>query len=433
MSDLNSSYVVAMIPRSKSSSEMSYHSDPSIRLDMRSVGVKDWRTAISTPLTYRIGNSTLHFRSHMVVISAIVLFAILLLAYTSLSGKNRSNLDVVDLHIDHGHVYKVPRGKGYTYDTIYPLTPTVRVGEGTRFKIAVVADPDKASRVGEGVNSWVSHLKFGHLTLNDKWDNVSVTWETGTGVEMKSSLSSGGRGMELSELSVFNGKVYTLDDRTGVVYEVKGGNRVVPWVILSDGDGGQTKGFKGEWSTVKGDRLIVGGLGKEWTTSQGEIINRDPMWVKSISPDGEIEHIDWRDQYEAVRTAAGVEWPGYMIHEAVCWSQQLGRWVFLPRRVSKERYDDVIDERKGTNLLILADEDFSKITVSTLGPLIPTHGFSSFKFVPGTKDSVIVALKSEEVEDKIATYLTVFNIVGGNVLYPETKIGNAKYEGIEFV
>ena len=23
---------------------------------------RDWRTAISTPLTYRVGNSTLHFR-----------------------------------------------------------------------------------------------------------------------------------------------------------------------------------------------------------------------------------------------------------------------------------------------------------------------------------------------------------------------------------
>ena len=47
--------------------------------------------------------------------------------------------------------------------------------------------------------------------------------------------------MELSELVVFNARVFTVDDRTGIVYEVLN-NKVVPWAILSDGDGKQTKG-----------------------------------------------------------------------------------------------------------------------------------------------------------------------------------------------
>ena len=50
--------------------------------------------------------------------------------------------------------------------------------------------------------------------------------------------------MELSELVIFNGKLYSVDDRTGVVYQIENG-KVVPWVILSDGNGGETKGFKG--------------------------------------------------------------------------------------------------------------------------------------------------------------------------------------------
>jgi len=50
-----------------------------------------------------------------------------------------------------------------------------------------------------------------------------------------------GRGMELSELSVFNAKVYAVDDRTGIVYEILD-SKVVPWVILSDGNGKETKG-----------------------------------------------------------------------------------------------------------------------------------------------------------------------------------------------
>lgn len=49
--------------------------------------------------------------------------------------------------------------------------------------------------------------------------------------------------MELSELVVFNGKLYSVDDRTGVVYQIDNG-KVFPWLILSDGNGQETKGFK---------------------------------------------------------------------------------------------------------------------------------------------------------------------------------------------
>lgn len=47
--------------------------------------------------------------------------------------------------------------------------------------------------------------------------------------------------MELSELVVFNGHLYAVDDHTGVVYRILD-NRAVPWVILSDGDGTVSKG-----------------------------------------------------------------------------------------------------------------------------------------------------------------------------------------------
>lgn len=76
----------------------------------------------------------------------------------------------------------------------------------------------------------------------------------------------------------------------------------------------------------------------------------------------------------------------------------------------------------------------SSIKVSHIGELgePASHGFSSFKFVPNTEDRVIIALKSEELEGKIATYVMAFDL-DGKILYPETKIGDLKYEGIEFV
>lgn len=51
-----------------------------------------------------------------------------------------------------------------------------------------------------------------------------------------------GRGMELSELIVFNGRLYTVDDRTGIVYEITDG-KAVTWAILPDGNGKQLKGL----------------------------------------------------------------------------------------------------------------------------------------------------------------------------------------------
>lgn len=70
--------------------------------------------------------------------------------------------------------------------------------------------------------------------------------------------------------------------------------------------------------------------------------------------------------------------------------------------------------------------------VSHVGDKIDTHGFSSFKFIPGTKEKLIVALKSEEVEGKVASYVMAFSI-NGKVVLPETKVGDFKFEGIEFV
>jgi soluble calcium-activated nucleotidase 1 len=67
-----------------------------------------------------------------------------------------------------------------------------------------------------------------------------------------------------------------------------------------------------------------------------------------------------------------------------------------------------------------------------VGEIIPTHGYSSFKFLPGTNDRIIVALKSEEVGSETASYITAFNI-DGTIILPEIKVANHKYEGIEFV
>lgn len=123
---------------------------------------------------------------------------------------------------------------------------------------------------------------------------------------------------------------------------------------------------------------------------------------------------------------------GYLIHESASWSDTLQRWFFLPRRASHERYSEKADEQRGTNLLLSSTQDFGDVTVGRVGEVVPTHGFSSFKFIPDTDDQIIVALKSEEDNGKISSYIMAFTL-DGRFLLPETRIGSVKYEGIEFI
>ncbi|XP_043940924.1 soluble calcium-activated nucleotidase 1 [Protopterus annectens] len=315
------------------------------------------------------------------------------------------------------------------YNDTYPLSPPQKTTEGVRYRIGVISDLDTDSK-SRKEHTWFSYMKKGYLTLSDSGDQVSVNWDNEQ-IVLESHLAEKGRGMELSELIVFNGKLYSVDDRTGVIYHIEG-QKAVPWVILSDGDGTVEKGFKAEWLAVKDEHLYVGGLGKEWTTTTGEIVNENPEWVKVIGYRGDVRHENWVSNYNSLRSAAGINPPGYLIHESACWSDILKRWFFLPRRASSERYSEKEDEHRATNLLLKATQDFTDISVSKIGEANPTHGFSSFKFIPDTDDQIILALKSEEDNGKIATYIMAFTL-DGRFLLKETKIGDVKYEGIEFI
>jgi soluble calcium-activated nucleotidase 1 len=79
----------------------------------------------------------------------------------------------------------------------------------------------------------------------------------------------------------------------------------------------------------------------------------------------------------------------------------------------------------------VADENFTEITVHTVGEHHPTHGFSSVVFIPD-QENIAVALKSEEFGSQINSYLMVFDL-NGTVLMDEVPVANAKYEGLEIL
>ncbi|XP_004709171.1 soluble calcium-activated nucleotidase 1 [Echinops telfairi] len=365
------------------------------------------------------------FRPRWKVIAVFLTLAALWLVYTHHLPAHRT--PSARPPAPNAHNWRL--GPADSYNDTYPLSLPQRIAGGMRYRIAVIADLDTESRA-QKEHTWFSYLKKGHLTLSDSGDRVTVEWDP-THQVLESHLAEKGRGMELSELIVFDGKLYSVDDRTGVIYRIEG-PRAVPWVILADGDGTVGKGFKAEWLAVKDESLYVGGLGKEWTTTTGEVMNENPEWVKVVGRRGSVDHENWVTSYNALRTAAGIRPPGYLIHESACWSDTLRRWFFLPRRASHQRYSEKEDEHRGTNLLLSASPDFQHVAVRRVGELVPTHGFSSFKFVPNTDDQIIVALKSEEDSGQVATYITAFTL-DGRTLLPETRVGAVKYEGIEFI
>lgn len=167
-----------------------------------------------------------------VILTSFVGIALLWLLYSHRAAPSRSPTP-------NAHNWRLGQAPATRYNDTYPLSAPQRTPGGIRYRIAIIADLDTESRAQEE-NTWFSYLKKGYLTLSDNGDKVTVEWDKDHSV-LESHLAEKGRGMELSELVVFNGKLYSVDDRTGVVYQIEG-TKAVPWVILSDGDGTVGKG-----------------------------------------------------------------------------------------------------------------------------------------------------------------------------------------------
>lgn len=313
------------------------------------------------------------------------------------------------------------------------------------FRIAVIADLDKSSKVKDK-NLYRAPYMTG--TLKRTGERYSLEWDAP--VDLVTSHNEAGRGAELSELVRYQGALYTFDDRTGIMFEVinpedsaarkpaKPEAYIAPRHIFMEGDGSTDKGMKVEWATVKDGLLYVGSFGKEFTNNEGGIIHANNLWVVVVDKDGKMMHADWREQYTAMRKALGYEHPAYLLHETVMWSPHHKQWFVLPRRMSKDAYDENADERMGANTIITASSDFKSIKAYTVGEISPLRGFSSAKFLPGSRDTVIIALKSEENSERKrqTAYFTVFGQnedgSGWRVLLDEVEIpGEAKMEGLE--
>jgi soluble calcium-activated nucleotidase 1 len=368
--------------------------------------------------------------TQLLLVISIVLFAILiqqnvnnynnydkLIQYLIEKNKNNNYYQVTQDNKDWGS----PSSFYYTAEKRVGKLDTAKlIFEADQYRFAMVSDMDLKSR-DPNKFLWKSLFKSGTLvrTKDNTSDKKSggkhkynIIWDENIRT-LTSKTATKNRSMELSALVRYRHWLLSFCDYTGMVYKIlPQTSSVFQRHAIADGDGEQPKPMKIEWATVKDDLVWIGSNGKEWTNEKtGKVIHQNTLWVKTINANGKISNINWSMIYLALRTATNSTYPGYLWHEAVHWDPRAKHWIILPRKQSNTGYSPDDDEMRGTNLLIIANEDFTDIKVSKIGPIEKQYGFTAVRKVPGS-NNLYLALKVKEVKDVTHSKICLFDLNG---------------------
>lgn len=147
------------------------------------------------------------------------------------------------------------------------------VVDDNKFRFATVTDLDQLSAVHDSKKPLFKSLLLpGTLTHDPTTNKYSIEFEPIR--TLTSKHNEAGRGMELSELTLYNNRLLAFDDRTGTVFELLNQNKgtetfVAPRFVITEGSGDTDKGMKWEWASVKDGGLYMGSMGKEYTNPDG--------------------------------------------------------------------------------------------------------------------------------------------------------------------
>jgi soluble calcium-activated nucleotidase 1 len=129
------------------------------------MSLREWRQAIRTPTTYRVGNSTLRIQTQFVSLVAFIGLVVLLIVYTyavdhhsTVNVDNLKNKSTVKLYMP-----SVTISNHDNYNITYPLTPPKRTPKGIQFRIGMISDFDKESKSKTEEFTWLSYYRKGYL------------------------------------------------------------------------------------------------------------------------------------------------------------------------------------------------------------------------------------------------------------------------------
>lgn len=166
--------------------------------------LRDWRKALRTPATYRVGNAV-RIQPQFVFLIVLVGIFLLILFYYNWWTSNQA----VGVHKWVNNIRP--------YNNTYPLTKPMYSGDLVTYRIGIVTDLDTNSKSKVKPHTYVAYLKKGFLSYDLSKQSVTVTWDSQPALQLSSLYSHKGRGMELSELIVYDGRLLTFDDRSGMV------------------------------------------------------------------------------------------------------------------------------------------------------------------------------------------------------------------------
>ncbi|KPM10072.1 calcium activated nucleotidase 1b-like protein [Sarcoptes scabiei] len=317
---------------------------------------------------------------------------------------------------------------GEAYNGSYPLTPPFVKGNEITYRWAMIAD--YGQRYGD---KYRSEMKFGTLTINTKTLTINFDFEKNKRT-VQTIFAANGFGAQFADLSVFNGRLYTCDRSSGIVYEVVNPGLLVPWLILANGNGRRHHtGFPCRWMTVKGTKMFIGSDGLTRKV-RGREINDNRQWVKQVSVGGIVDQTHWSRFYRQLMQA--VQPPltrqQRLKHEAVVYDRYTQQWTFLPHVVP-------LTPKTKHNILLRADNYFSLIKYIPLKLTRFDRIFTSVKIIPGLKNlpkgvtGVAVGIRVQQDQKDPQTTIVAFALPTGIILRNDTWIDSNAFTGFEFV
>jgi soluble calcium-activated nucleotidase 1 len=150
----------------------------------------DWRKALRSPPAYRIGNSTIRFQIHIAWILAS--FTTLFFIFFYIKPASRSSYTYNSWGEPQKNAPQQTTIGGHaisSYNSTYPLSPTIVTSGITTFRIGCIADVDQASKSPTESNVWRSYYKKGHLSYNAGKNKVAVNWDKNDPIQLTTSYS----------------------------------------------------------------------------------------------------------------------------------------------------------------------------------------------------------------------------------------------------
>lgn len=145
--------------------------------------IRDWRKALRSPPTYRIGQTTFRLRFYIILL-IFGIGALIFFYYTI----NKSS------SISPGYTWLVRNSDRLDqYNQTYPLSVPINSNGIVSYRIGLIADLDTNSIDKKKGNEWKSYFKKGYLSYSRSSNKIVISWDNTEPLELKTNFAAKGK------------------------------------------------------------------------------------------------------------------------------------------------------------------------------------------------------------------------------------------------